>query len=288
LTNEEDAVSKRISEAFDLLSKGQRQVARFVVDNQTYVAFSSAADVAQKADVSIATVIRFCQTVGYQGYPDLQDEIQERLPRFMTTVQRVEERLTSPIPEEDVMARVFARDIDNVKQAMEQVDQELLNAVVDEMSNAAKILVIGEALSSPPALFFGHSLKVMGFPVETIITGGVPLSLELSKLKEDNLLIGISFWRYFQETFNSFCWAGNVGAKRIAITDSDLSPLTKVADYAFTIPVEGIAHSISPVASMSLINVFIAMLFFRNKEQARSALLRVDAAYKEGKLLLEE
>jgi DNA-binding MurR/RpiR family transcriptional regulator len=281
-------VAAKISAVFDRLSRGHQQVARFVVDNEYFVAFNSAADVAEKADVSTATVVRFCQSVGYEGYPDLQAAIRNRFPRFMTTIQRVEERLTSPIPEDDIMARVFAADIDNIKQTMESVDRAVFDQAVSAICGASNIIVIGEALSAPPALFFSHSLQVMGFPVRVVTTGGVSLSVELSALQPNDLLIGISFWRYFRETFLALYKAGEVGAKRIAISDSELSPLTQVADFAFVVSINGVAHSISPIASMSLINAFIATLFFKRKKQTLGSLRKVDEAYREGKLLLEE
>ena len=56
----EESVSAKITVAFPRLSRGQKQVARFVMDNECFVAFASTAGVAQKAGVSTATVVRFC------------------------------------------------------------------------------------------------------------------------------------------------------------------------------------------------------------------------------------
>jgi DNA-binding MurR/RpiR family transcriptional regulator len=253
----EETVSDKITAAFPRLSRRQKQVARFVVDDESFVTFASVAEVAQKAGVSTATVVRFCQALGYEGYPHLQAAIRQRLPhfttavqrlpRFATAVQRLEERLTSPIPESDVLARVFAADIGNIKHTTELVDSDTFEAAVTEIGCATGILVVGEGLSASPALFFAHSLKVMGFPVQVVTTGGAPLSLELSALRPGDLLVGI----YFVAT-------------------------------------NGVAHSISPVAAFSLISAFVAALSFRRPQQTLTALRSVDAVYKESELLLDE
>jgi hypothetical protein len=68
----EETVSAKITAAFPRLSRRQKQVARFAIDNEYCATFASAAEVGQKAGVSITTVVRFCQALGYEGYPHLQ------------------------------------------------------------------------------------------------------------------------------------------------------------------------------------------------------------------------
>jgi len=284
----DETVSARIAAAFPRLSRGQKQIARFVVGNEYFVAFASAAEVAQKVDVSPATVVRFCQALGYEGYPHLQEVIRQRFPRAAATVQKIEERLATPVPENDVLAQVFATDIDNIKHTMELVTPEAFESAVAEIEGATGILVVGGGISASATYFLAHSLKKMGFPVQAVTTGGMPLSLELSTLKPDDVLIGISFWRYYRETVEAMSRAKEMGAKRIAITDSELSPLARLADHVFLAATDGVAHSASPIASLALVNAFVAALAFRRPQQTLTALRSVDAGYQESQILLEE
>jgi DNA-binding MurR/RpiR family transcriptional regulator len=164
---------------------------------------------------------------------------------------------------------------------MELADTETFETAVIELGRATGILVVGEGLSAPPALFFAHSLKVMGFPVQAVTTGGASLSLELSTLRPSDLLVGISFWRYFRETVEAMCWARQIGAKRIVITDSELSPIAQLADYVFVAISDGVAYSSSPIAPIFLINAFIAALSFEVPDQTLDSLRKVDASFKE-------
>jgi DNA-binding MurR/RpiR family transcriptional regulator len=124
----------------------------------------------------------------------------------------------------------------------------------------------------------------MGFPVQVVTTGGEPLSLELSMLRPSDLLVGMSFWRHFRETVEAMSWAKEIGVKRIAITDSEVSPLAQLADYVFMASVDGVAHSSSPIAFISLINALVAALSLREPQQTLATLRMVDAV-QESKLL---
>jgi DNA-binding MurR/RpiR family transcriptional regulator len=283
---EEVTFRETIVSSFPELTKKQKEVARFVLDNDYFVAFATAADVAQETGVSTATVVRFCQALGYEGYPHLQAAIRQVLPRFKTTVQRLEARLAFPLPESDLLARVCAADINNIKRTMELVDNETFEAAVTQIAQATGILVVGDGLSAPPALFFAHSLKVMGFPTQVVTTGGATLSLELSAFRPSDLLVGISFWRYTREIVEAMSWAKEIGTKRVVITDSEVSPLAQLADYAFVVAINGVAHSSSPTAPISLINAFVAALSLRRPQQTLAALRKVDII-REGKLLEE-
>lgn len=285
---EEDTLRQRIVTSGSLLSRKQKRIARFTLDNEYFVAFASASEVGGKVDASAATVVRFCQAIGYQGFPHLQAAIREKFPRQLTTVQRVEEGLVDLATENDLLARVFSNDSNNIEHTASLLQIGEFEAATDEICRASQILVVGGGLSAPPALFLAHSLEVMGFPVRVVTTGGVPLALALASLEPTDVLICISFWRYFRESVEAMYRAKEIGAKGIAITDSELSPLTQVADFSFLVFVDGVAHSISPTASVSLINAFIAALSFKAPEQTLHSLRKVDASYRRNRLLLEE
>jgi DNA-binding MurR/RpiR family transcriptional regulator len=284
----QQSVSDKIASAFADLPRGQRQVARFIIDNEYFVAFASTAEVAGEAGVSAATVVRLCQALGYEGYPHLRASIRQRFHRFIPTTQRLEDRLTAPIPKDDVLARAFAASIDNVKHTMGLVDRDVFQEAVDAIGQASDILVVGGGLSAAPAIFLSHSLKVMGFRVRVVTTGGIPLSLENSTLQPDDLLICIGFWRYFREIVTTMRRAKEAGAAMIAITDSEVSPLAQLADHAFVATTESIGHSVSPLASIALIDAIIAALCFERPRETLAALRHVDAAYKETDLLSED
>ena len=61
------------------LSKGQRKVAQFIIDNPNAVATNIASDVGRLAGVSESTVIRFCYAIDLTGFLELQQKVRDFL-----------------------------------------------------------------------------------------------------------------------------------------------------------------------------------------------------------------
>jgi DNA-binding MurR/RpiR family transcriptional regulator len=73
---------------FSALTRKQKEVARFALDNEHFVAVASVTETALQAGVSTATVVRFCQALGYEGYRDLQAAIRQTFPCYQDSGDR--------------------------------------------------------------------------------------------------------------------------------------------------------------------------------------------------------
>jgi DNA-binding MurR/RpiR family transcriptional regulator len=277
----------RITAVFPQASPAQKRLARLMLDNRLLIAVASATSLGEKAGVSAATVVRFCQALGYEGYLDLQTAVRGNLPTYPHKAQGVE-RGQGIGPGRDVVGHIFDLDIRNLKQTAASIDQNRFKAIVAVLGRANHILVVGAGLSSGPALYLAHSLRVMGLHAHCTLSGGIPLALELAALTPTSAVVAISVRRYVAGTVLAMERAASVGATRIAITDSLVSPIAQHAEYAFQVATEGAAHSLSLTSMVTLINAMIAELSQERPEQTSRALREVDAAYRRGRLVLTE
>jgi DNA-binding MurR/RpiR family transcriptional regulator len=286
------SLENRITSSLDDFSRKQGRLARFMLDNKYFISFASASQVGDKVGASAATVVRFAQSLGYEGFSELQTAIREELPSYLTAVERMGKRLASPRPAGDtagdIPSQVFHTDITNIERTANALSSARLEAALDAIVEADRILVVGSGLSAAPALFLTHSLKVIGFDARPAIDGGLSLAVSTVQLHAGTLLIAIDLWRYVRSTVEAVNSARRQGATVITITDSIVSPLAQVADHAFEVATDGVVHSLSPTAVISLLNAFIAALSYRVPEQSMEALRRVDAAYRRGDLLIME
>ncbi len=282
----DNALANRITSVFSDLNPTQRKLARYILENGLFVSYASAAELGNKVDVSAATVVRFCQSLGYEGFSELQVSVRASLPTYIQKAQRIEKR--NPLDKNQTAARVFELDTQNLAQTIGALDTTRFSAAVTALSHASDILVVAAGVSAGPAFFFAHSLKVIGLNARAVLNGGVPLALELVSLKSTSLMVGIGVWRYVAETVAAIERAKNVGATRIAITDSLVSPLAQHADYVFQFATNGAAHALSLTSAMVLINAFIAALAFARPDETAHALQGVDEAYRQGRLLMIE
>jgi DNA-binding MurR/RpiR family transcriptional regulator len=287
LPQTKETVESKILDALHRLSRKQKVIAQFVLDNKENVAFASTIDLATSTRSSPATVVRFCQTLGYEGYPHFQLAVREDVLPRRPAVQRFEERLAHPIPKDSILASVFGTDIQNIELTSALVSREDVQAAVAAIRRARHILVVGGGLAGALAQFLAHSLQVIGRPAECVVGGGESLALAMAFLGPEDVVLGIGFWRNLSDIVRAIEQAREVGATTIGITDSKLSPLALLPDYPLLVASDGVAHSLSPVAAMSLLNALVASLSYDMAEEAAEALHLVDQAYTRANLLTE-
>ena len=278
-------LGERIASVLETLSPKHKQLAHFVLENRYFVSFVSASQVGEKNGTSAATVVRFAQALGYEGYTEMQNALRSELPSYITATSRMQKLMDAGKAPASTSQQAFYTDIKNIEQTASSLSEENLNAALDAIQKARRILVIGAGLSSAPAVFLSHSLKVMGFDALGIQGEGLQAAVEMARIKPADLMIAIDLWRYVRMTVKAVSHAKETGAPVIVITDSIVSPLTGMADISFEIATEGVAHSLSITALMSLLNVIVAMLADRAPDQVYEALQRLDALYRGNDLL---
>ncbi|MFN3335649.1 MAG: MurR/RpiR family transcriptional regulator, partial [Caldilinea sp.] len=149
-------------------------------------------------------------------------------------------------------------------------------AVIDLLLTARKVAVVAAGVAAAPALFLAYSLKVIGLDAHALLDGDVALGVNIAHLGVGDVVVGISVWRYIRSTVDAVISAKANGARTVAITDSVVSPLARAADYAFEVATDGVAHSLSVTAMMTLINALVAGVSLKDPQRTSQALQRVD------------
>ena len=79
-----------IQNSMPTFSKGQRLIARFILESYDKAAFMTASKLGKTVNVSESTVVRFAAELGYDGYPSMQKALQEMIRNKLTSIQRIE------------------------------------------------------------------------------------------------------------------------------------------------------------------------------------------------------
>ncbi len=282
------SVRENILTQFSTLSPKQRQLARFILDNEDMVAFASASDIGEQVGASAATVVRFCRALGYQGYTDLQATIRTQFPQYRTAVEKMAAHLANGGPGDNLAARVAQTGTQNIQDTMSQVSGDTLAAAAAAIARARHIRIFGSGLSAPAAMLIEHSFLSLGFSARACSHGRANQSLELAQLTNKDLVIVISLWRYLRETVEAAQSARQVGAACIAMTDSPVAPVAQLADFVFVAVTEGAAHSRSLTGIIALIELLSATLVSNHPNESMAALQRLDALYRQNALLLSD
>lgn len=287
LLDEQNALVDKILALLPRLSKKHQDIARFVLDNPDAVAFGSANMVGAKTGTSAATVVRFCQALGYEGYIQLQEVIRERMSQQRAAMQHLERSMVERSTDSDLLIRVLATDIHNIERTAILANRDRMEAAAEDIRRARQVLIVGSGLAAMLVEYLAYSLLRLDVSARSVTGGEEPLAIALAFVQPDDVVIGISFRRRPRYTEKALEQARVVGAKSIGIADSELSPLFSVADYRFLVAIDNMAHSPSPVAAVSLLYALIAILSLSAPEQTAHSLERLDATYKQSGLLDE-
>jgi glucokinase len=146
---------ERVRTAIDGLSPAERRVAGYVLDNPRAALNEPIALIAQGAEVSQPTVIRFCRSLGFQGLSDFKLKLGSGLTGTMPT-QRTQVRREDSTG--DLCAKVLDNTISTIVQFRESLNVEAVHRAIELMRHARRVELFGMRNSAVVAIDAQHKL----------------------------------------------------------------------------------------------------------------------------------
>lgn len=270
-----DLITKIQSE-LPSFSKGQKQIARFILEHYDKAAFMTASRLGVTVGVSESTVVRFATELGYDGYPHLQRALQEMIRNKLTSVQRMEvagDRMGG----RDVLQTVLHADTDMIRVTLDEIDRDAFQGAVDALMGAKRIYILGVRSSSALASFLGFYFNLLFENVTLVHTNSVSEIFEqVLRIGPGDVLFGISFPRYSKRTLSAMKYA-----RVIALTDSQLSPLARVADHVLLARSDMASFVDSLVAPLSVINALIVAVGMSRRDEIEQTFNKLERIWEE-------
>ncbi|MDO5387831.1 MAG: MurR/RpiR family transcriptional regulator [Clostridia bacterium] len=277
---------KIIDNKMSELSKGQKRIANFLKDHYDKAVYLTASKLGEIAGVSESTVVRFAIELGFDGYPKLQEALQELVKNELTASQRMEvssDRIAKT--DKHILKSVLESDAARINATLDSINQRDFDRAVDYIVNAKRVYIVGGRSSSALSHFMDFYLNLMRDNVINASTGAVTETFEhMFRIEEGDLLISISFPRYSNKTVKAIEYAHMKGAKTIAITDSMQSPLINGASVTLIASSDMLSFIDSLVAPLSLINALLVAVSLKRKESIVRGLDKLEDLWGEYKV----
>lgn len=266
---------KKIKEEYPRLSKGHKLIANFILEDYDKAAFMTAAALGLAIGISESTVVRFANRLGYEGYRDLQKDLQGLIKNKLTTIQRLNlaEREYS---NDDTLPKLMERDMENIKKTINEINLEKFNEAVDIVLNAKKKYIVGLRTSSFLAGYLGFYLNFILDDVHVIRSESNDIFEQLLRITSDDVLIVITYPRYSKRIIEVVDFVREKNVTIISLTDSKLSPLAEKSDISLIAVSDMLSFIDSLVAPMSLINSFIISLGNKSKEDLNNYFIQLE------------
>ena len=255
--------------------KREQLVADFVLTNLEEISFLSQHEIAEATNVSVATVNRFCTTIGCEGFRDFQIRLAQSVA---VSLQYLGGPSGDQSESGQLVTQVFSTLVDTLTLARTQLDGQLIEQATDVLANANRIAFLGVGGGSANVAREGaNRFFRLGIPSEAHADGYLQRMLS-STLTEGDVLVAISSSGQPAELLDSVTIARQYGAATISLTKTG-SDLAQLADISIQLDIPEDQDIYKPSASrlvyIAIVDVLAAGAARKRPERVKENLRRI-------------
>jgi DNA-binding MurR/RpiR family transcriptional regulator len=271
-TSEHQSLSKYIQARFDECSRSQKDVAQYIVDHLDEAAFQTAEELARRANTSSSTVVRFSQALGFEGFPELQAAAREEYRRVHTKNEpKNGASASSSTPlfslDQNEFETALTADHLNVEETARKVSRSSVEALIEAIVSAEKVLVAGTDQMAFFASYLRHLLMLLDLRVDVVASPSQEALSRLGRIDQGTLVIGLSAGRPHPLVVRAMKLARHRKARTAAITDATLSEVAKLAQIKLYYSSNSPAYVRSHTALLSLIQALAYGVYAQDSAQ---------------------
>jgi DNA-binding MurR/RpiR family transcriptional regulator len=265
-----------ISECFPKLTKSERHIANYLNQNQDEAAFLSAGEIAERLQLSEATMVRFARILGFDSYPAMRAALQENFRHRMTHAARLRSRLDDLREGGDMFERVTVTEIDYLTQALQTVDRDALKRAVAYILDCDRLFVYGTGPSVTLVDLMNLRLTRFGKQVIPLTVAGRETLEPLLLMTDRDLLFAIGFFDINPTLQIVLDHAQETKCPVILLTDTLGSVIGEKADVVLAARRGPVSAFHSLIVPMTIINTLLLEIADQRKETVISNLDKLD------------
>ncbi|MGO9957099.1 MAG: MurR/RpiR family transcriptional regulator [Solirubrobacteraceae bacterium] len=265
------ALSGYIRARFDDFSRSQKDVAQYIVDHLDEAAFQTAEELARRANTSSSTVVRFSQALGFEGFPELQQAARDEYRRRVGGGGHAIDALPAAAPlfslDHTEFEAALAADHVNVEDTAHKLSRSDVEAAVDAIVSAEKVLIAGTDQMAFFASYLRHLLMLLDLRAEIVASPSQEALGRLSRIDDATLVVGLSAGRPHPLITRTMKLARHRKASTLAITDATLSEVARLARIRLYYSSNTPAFVRSHTALLSVIQALAYGVYARDAQQ---------------------
>lgn len=212
----------RLRGTLESFSPSDARIAQRILDAPSDVAELSSQELAELCQVSQSSVIKFCQRMGYKGYPALKLALSAEIARGHSE-SRIHQNIFSDDSVGAVAEKLHASKVAALTDTMRVNSGVDIEAAVEMIVRANRVALFGIGGSALVAKDLAWKLAKFGKPVSSEMDSHTQLA-NLASLTPDDLLIAISHSGRTVEVRIAVDHANSKGIPVLAISGLDARP----------------------------------------------------------------
>ncbi|TBL77211.1 SIS domain-containing protein [Obesumbacterium proteus] len=272
---------QRITLNKDAFTPGERIIADYILVNPDKLKQCSSQELASILNISQSSIVKFAQRLGFKGFTNLKMALIEEWGQQSKQNAESEQHLHNDINVHDtpsvIAEKLFRAKQQALRMTTDSVNLAQLESVVAEIKAARRVQIMGMGGSSLVAKDLAYKLMKIGYPVMNEMDSHVQMTVAQS-LGEGDVQIVISYSGALKEIVIAAQAAQEKGAKVIAITSLQDSPLRKLADFVLDTIADEARWRSSSISARTAQNTITDLLFVcllqEDSERSRSFIHR--------------
>lgn len=223
----EYAVLENIRRHLDSMHNAERKVANFILGNPNLALESNVSETAERSGVSDATVVRFCQRLGYSGFFQMKLRLSHDLAQDrILQINSGEQKPNSAREKISLIAN-------NILSISQRVSTETFLRCADAINKSPTVIVVGNGHSKILASDIIYRLTRLGIRC----SGGGYSETDFENIhlgQPGEVAIFVSHSGEDRKTVDEMRLATKGNLITIAITDAGKCPMAQFADYSLS------------------------------------------------------
>lgn len=278
-------ISDRIQEKLDDLTRAERQLALSILENYPASGLGPLAALAKDANVSVPTVARMVQKLGYKGYPDFQAELREELRAKAKTPIAKHDTWAGAAPSEHLLNRFTDAVIGNIRLTLGQIDPVAFDEACALVADQSRhLFIVGGRITHTLAEYFFLHMQVIRPDLTHVQSTSNTWPHYLLNARKGDVFVVFDVRRYENNTLKLVEMAHARGAKIILFTDQWRSPIHAMADISLSCRIIVPSAWDSNATTMLLIETMISSVQSLNWTQTKTRIETLEEMFDQTKL----
>lgn len=259
------------------LTKTEKIIADYIVDHQSTIGLKTVTQLSLEIGVSDTSIIRLLRALGFSGYSEFKQAMNERMVEQYKAMSPGEKFLKTRrlLNKDNIVADVMRRAAENIQATLQNTDPAAVGDIADCLIKSRRKYIAGFRGASCCAEYMQRKL-VFFLPDVVCLSMAESSAVErIIDIQKGDCVLLYSFPRHSEINFTIAEVAKKNGAKVVVVTDRITSPLAAEADYLLTASIEGLGFTNSYVVPMCLSEAILLLVSKRAnpKRGQRAALL---------------
>jgi DNA-binding MurR/RpiR family transcriptional regulator len=271
---------EEMTAGFDTLPPQLKEAARWVIDHPADVALLTMREQARRAGIPPATLTRLAQRFGLKGYDEIRklyaEAVRHRPENFRGRAEELLQRRNSE-GDDALIQDIFASLAQHLQALSTPSSIKRFAAAADIIAKSSSVFCLGLRSAFSVAHNFHYVRSLLGSASVLVDGPGGIATDTLRTIGPADVLLAISVKPYTRQTVQAARYAKKRGAKVIAVTDSEVSPLAALANKTLIVQTEtpSFFHTMAP--AFAAIECLTALVAARRGKQTIQSLAASEA-----------